>query len=74
MFKVSVTSKGRFDPDRIISDMKDRAFSNIESKLTFPRCPVHQKAPTATRTPDGKLQIHACCPTFKETVLARIKQ
>jgi hypothetical protein len=30
MFKVSVTTRGRFDPDRIISDMKDRAFSNIQ--------------------------------------------
>ena len=74
MFKVSVATRGRFDPDRIISDMTDRAFSNIEGKLTFLRCPVHQKAPTAIRTLDGKLRIHACCPTFKETVLARIKQ
>ena len=79
---VKITSHFRFDADKIIKDLRPRAFdrvlSDAQEKARFMRCPEHGKVATITleaREQDSaKLNIAGCCEAFRKQVLDAIRR
>ena len=79
--KATVKSSFRFDTNRIVSDLTERAFDNAEEKarekLRFLKCPVHGKMATIKMEGFGNsrnLTISGCCEDFRKKALAIISK
>ncbi len=70
---VTITRKGQVNLERLLNDAKQRALAKISGDMRALHCPTHHQGPSVNRTRDGKLEIQACCTTFKNAVIARLK-
>jgi len=78
---VKITSKARFDTNRILEQVLPKAFDHAlqtaQAKAQLLRCPEHHQGATISMQGSGttrQMIINGCCDTFRKKVRQVVTQ